>query len=104
MSTERCNSIAQLQTQDWNNVSNHNKMATIYWNSYRARMGTSKGTREQFDLDTILPLVEGMDFLTYSFSLEEMDNVTITLPTDKSPGSDGLTVCSINRDEYNLAR
>jgi hypothetical protein len=58
------------------------KSLWLYWNCYRVRMGTSKDTQEQFDLANILPLVEGLDFLTYYFSVDERDNVIITLPTN----------------------
>lgn len=43
-----------------------------------------------FDLTALLEPVDGLDFLTETFTKEEMDDVVKHMPIDKAPGADGF--------------
>jgi mannosylglycoprotein endo-beta-mannosidase len=90
MATERYrrNNIAMLKDSQGNEVSDHDQMAVMVWNSYRDRMGRSEGISMQFDLAALLPQVEGLDDLTLPFLAKEMDEVVQNMPADRAPGPD----------------
>jgi hypothetical protein len=92
MATERYrrNNIAMLKDSQGNEVSDHDQMAIMLWNSYRDRMGRSEGISMQFDLAALLPRVEGLDDLTLPFLAKEMDEVVQNMPADRAPGPDGF--------------
>jgi hypothetical protein len=65
-------------------------MAGLLWSSFKERMGKSEGISMQFDLDSLLSKVEGLDVLTVPFDKKEMDEVIKKMPMDRSPGPDGF--------------
>jgi hypothetical protein len=95
MATERYrrNSIAMLKDDQGNEITDHDQMAGVLWNSYKERMGRSEGIEMQFDLSRLLPKVDELDELTLPFKVEEMDAVIKAMPVDRAPGPDGYNVC-----------
>ena len=45
----------------------------------------------KFDLQSLIPRVQGLDELVTPFSTAEMDATVNNLPIDKAPGPDGFT-------------
>ena len=85
-------------------------MAGILWDSYKNRMGTSTGIEMGFDLERLLPRVEGLEVLSRPFEKDEIDMVIKHMPSNKAPGPDGfnglfLKKCwsIISPDFYKLA-
>jgi hypothetical protein len=92
MATERYrrNSIAMLQDEEGNDVTDHQLMAGMFYKEYKARMGHSEPIFMQFDLDNILSPVAGLEDLTRPFTKQEMDDVIKFMPIDRAPGPDGF--------------
>jgi hypothetical protein len=86
----RRNSIAMLLDDSGNEVTDHQAMAGLLWSNFKERMGNSEGISMQFDLDSLLSKVEGLDVLTVPFDKKEMDEVIKKMSTDRSPGPDGF--------------
>jgi mannosylglycoprotein endo-beta-mannosidase len=88
MATERFrrNNIAMLKGADGIEITNHDQMAGMLWNSYKERMGKSEGIDMQFNLQVLLNRVQGLDELTVPFEEKEMDDVIMSMPNDRSPG------------------
>jgi hypothetical protein len=83
----------------------------MFLNDYKDRMGHSEGINMQFNLQTLLKRVEGLDELTLPFQIMEMDDVVKEMPGDRAPGLDGfngtfLKKCwpIIKGDFYQLAK
>jgi hypothetical protein len=55
----RRNSIAMLKDSQGNDVTDHDQMASMLWNSYRDRMGHLEGISMQFDLHRLIHKVMG---------------------------------------------
>jgi hypothetical protein len=92
MATERFrrNNIAILKDCQGNEVTDHDLMAAMLWNSYREQMGHSEGVTMQFDLQRLIQKVDGLDELTLPFQQKEMDDVIKEMPADRAPGPDGF--------------
>jgi hypothetical protein len=92
MATERFrrNNIAMLKDDNGNEITDHDQMAGLLWNSYNSRMGNSEGISMQYNLDTLIKRVEGLDELTLPFRQKEMDDVIMAMPSDRAPGPDGF--------------
>jgi hypothetical protein len=112
MATERYrnNCISSLRGDDGTETSDHQEMAGMLWASYKRRMGTSEGIQMQFNLQTLLTKVDGLDALSKPFEEKEMDDIIKCMPADRSPGPDGfngrfLKKCwsVIKKDFYQLA-
>jgi hypothetical protein len=73
-----------------NEITDHDQMAGLLWNSYNSRMGNSEGISMQYNLDTLIKRVEGLDELTLPFRQKEMDDVIMAMPSDRAPGPDGF--------------
>jgi hypothetical protein len=75
MATERFrrNYIAMLKDAYGNEITDHEKMVGMLWNNYKERMGKSEGISMQFDLQSLLPRVDGLEELTIPFEEKEMD-------------------------------
>jgi hypothetical protein len=80
----RRNSIAMLLDDGGNEVTDHQVMDGLLWSSFKDRMGKLEGIAMQFDLDSLLSRVEGLDELTVPFDKKEMDEVIKKMPTDRS--------------------
>ncbi|KAK1618067.1 hypothetical protein QYE76_023584 [Lolium multiflorum] len=77
---------------------------------YKNRMGTSVGIQMRFDLQRLIPIVEGLEDIVVPFTIEEMDVVVKSMPPDKALGPDGfngffMKKCwsIIKEDYYTLA-
>ena len=112
MATERFRKsyISSLELPDGHLVTDHDQMATVAWNCFRDRMGTSRDITLRFDLDALITPVDNLEELVTPFTNEEMDKVILKMPADKAPGPDGfngmfLKKCwsFIKQDFYNLA-
>jgi hypothetical protein len=63
----RRNTIAFLRDQDGLEVTDHQVMAGMFWQSFKDRMGQSEGIDMQFDLSILLVRTEGLEDLTLPF-------------------------------------
>jgi hypothetical protein len=93
----RRNSIAMLQDDSGNVITDHEAMAGLLWSSYKERMGRSEGIDMQFDLNVILQRVEGLDDLTRPFEKKELDDIIKAMPSDRAPGPDGFSGMFLKR-------
>lgn len=92
MATERYrrNSISSLRLVDGSTITDHEKIAGCFWSSFKNRMGSSQGINLAFDLQSLIPRVDGLDVLTLPFTHKEMDRNIKEMPVDKAPGPDGF--------------
>jgi mannosylglycoprotein endo-beta-mannosidase len=113
MATERYrrNNIAMLKNSEGIEISDHQEMARLLWVNYRDRMGSSEGISMQYDLGSLLAVVEGLDELTVPFTKDEMDGVIKHMPSDRAPGPDGFNGLFVKKcwpiikeEFYNLAK
>jgi hypothetical protein len=105
----RQNLISSLLDNDGNLVCKHEDKASILWEAYKERLGTSRFTHMYFDLQELLSESENLDWLEEPFLKEEIDKIVQELPLDKSPGPDGfngefLKKCwpTVSQDYYEL--
>jgi hypothetical protein len=92
MATERNRhkSIAMLQDDSGNEVTDREAMPGLLWSSYKERMGKSDGITMQFDLSSLLERIHGLDDLTIPFDKKEMYDVIKAMPLDRAPRPDGF--------------
>lgn len=76
---------------DGNQHSNHREKADTLWNAYKDGLGISEFQHMAFDLSTWFTDNPDLSFMDDPFTHVEIDMVIASLPTDKSPGADGLT-------------
>jgi hypothetical protein len=79
-----------LQEAQGNEIADHDQMAMMFLNDYKDRMGHSEGINMQFNLQSLLKCVEGLDELTLPFQVKEMDDVIKEMPGYRAPGPDGF--------------
>jgi hypothetical protein len=61
------NTISFLRDQDGLEVTDHQVMAGMFWQSFKYRMGQSEGIDMQCDLSILLVRTEGLEDLTLPF-------------------------------------
>jgi hypothetical protein len=83
-----------LKTNDGTEVYNHEAKEEMLWNAYKDRLETSNPMQMPQQLEDLIIMAENLDLLDIPFSHEEIDMVVNSLPTDKAPGPDGLTITS----------
>jgi hypothetical protein len=90
-STERyrLNTITSLDTEDGRTVTEHLEKATLLWDEYRNRLGTSTHTRMHFNLQNLIQPHE-LHGIATAFSKKEIDDIVKTMHCDKAPGPDGF--------------
>jgi hypothetical protein len=86
----RRNLITQLINEQGQVVSDHTEKATLIWESFKERLGTSNFTNLSFDMPTLLDNSVDLSSLIQPFTHDEIDVVVKNLPSDKSPGPDGF--------------
>ena len=113
MATERFrrNSMASITLADGTVISDHEQMAAVAWNCYKQRMGTTNAIDMQYDLDVLIPAVEGLESLADPFTTDDIDSVIKSMPLDRAPGPHGfngmfMRKCwdIVKHDFYNLAQ
>jgi hypothetical protein len=92
MATERYrrNVISQIVDGSGRMVQDHGELSSILWQEFKRRLGSSVGVTMQFDLQDLVQRLPNLEFLCLPFSLKEIDEVILDLPTDKTPGPDGF--------------
>jgi hypothetical protein len=71
------NSIMALKDSNGHDKSKHEDKASIFWDSYKERLGTKEFTQMHFDLRTLVHNVENHDVLTLPFSNEDIANIMV---------------------------
>jgi hypothetical protein len=66
-----------LKDSNGHDKSKHEDKASIFWDSYKERLGTKEFTQMHFDLRTLVHNVENHDVLTLSFSNEDIANIMV---------------------------
>lgn len=94
---ERRNLITTLKDSADQPQTNHHIKATILWEAYKDRLGSTNSPVMHFSLKDLIQRVEDLDCLTEPFSHEEIDDVIKNLPSDKSPGPDGFNTDFIKK-------
>jgi hypothetical protein len=86
----RRNSIALLSDDSGSFFSDHDMKASLLWNVFKCRLGSSDFSENVFDLSGLIMLQEGLHWLEEPFTKQEIDSIVAALPSDKSPGPDGF--------------
>lgn len=71
-------------------VYDHPSKASLIWNDFKERLGSSCFEQMLFDLDTLIAAEADLSSLEAPFTHMEIDNVIKMLPNDKFPGPDGF--------------
>ena len=92
MATERYrkNSIASLQLSDGTVSSDHGEIAKEFLVAFKGRMGTVRPILLGNEILSLIPRVQGLEVLTQTFQLQEIEKVIKEMPIDKAPGPDGM--------------
>jgi hypothetical protein len=84
------NNIMILKDKDGHEKFEHEDKATLLWEAFKERLGTSEYTTMHFDLNYFLQPSNGLDILATPFSPEEINTIVQHLPNGKSTGPDGF--------------
>lgn len=85
----RRNYIASLLLEDGSTVSDHVLKVGVLWNSFKDRLGVSKFSEMQFDLNALIQAIQ-LPVLDEPFSKEEIDRAVKEMAPDHAPGPDGF--------------
>lgn len=88
--THRRNKITTLCDQNSNLLQNHEQKAELLWTSFKERLGTSEFSQISFNLPKLLQSSQNLEQLELPFLKEEIDEIVVNLPNDKSSGPDGF--------------
>jgi retron-type reverse transcriptase len=83
-----------LKNENHAEITDHDGKASILWNAFKERMGSSDNPKMHFNLeetiDTPTLTEDQKTALELPFSTKEIDDCIKDLPNDKSPGPDGF--------------
>lgn len=86
----RQNTITSIDTEDGRQITDHLGKASLLWEVYKNRMGTTSNPTMHLDLEHLIPRHDNLQQLSDTVTREEIDNVVAQMPTDRSPGPDGF--------------
>lgn len=93
----RRSTITTLQDGQGQQFTTHEDKATLLWESYKERLGTSEATAMIFDIQDLLQPHANLEDLNQPFSQEEIDGVVSNMPTHKFPGPNGFNTDFLKR-------
>lgn len=86
----RLNSITSLTNQTGVTLYDHAAKASLLWESFKERLGTTDFSHMYFDLLTLIQVDHDLEWLHSPITKKEIDKITHDLPNNKSPGPDGF--------------
>jgi hypothetical protein len=86
----RRNLISSLKDPSGSVHYDHQTKENILWDAFKERLGTSDSPEMMFNLEQLLNRADNLEWLSDPFSMEEIDAVVASLPSDKSPGPDAF--------------
>lgn len=87
--THRKNTIACLQDDSGDNITDHDGKAKILWESFKDRLGKTKFKEMLYNVNVLITKNKELNELQAPFSKQEIDSVISELPNNKSPRPDG---------------
>jgi hypothetical protein len=100
----RRNSIASLTDDNGIIHSEHDHKSNLLWNAFKSRLGSSNFLGIDFDLTDLLPRHDGLQWLGFPFTKQEIDSIIKSLPSDKSPGPDGFNTNFVKKCWHVIAQ
>jgi hypothetical protein len=93
MATERyrLNVIRQILDNSGRLITDHCEKSALFFQECKQRLGSSVETDMQFDLSNLIQPHPNLEHLCMPFSKDEIENIILNLPLDKSPGPDGFS-------------
>ena len=82
--------ITHLVNDQGQSLFNHEDKASLIWNSFKERLGTTNFSHVHLDLPNLLQNNVDLSSLIQPFSHEEIDAIVKHLHSDKSLGPDGF--------------
>lgn len=86
----RGNLINELTSREEVTVTEHKVKENLLWDEFKQRLGVSEFSGFTVHPSELIERSSGLGHLEAPFSNEEIDNVTRSLPSYKSPGPDGF--------------
>jgi hypothetical protein len=85
----RINTITSLDMEDGSVVTSHPEKAALLWEEFKKRLGDYIQTEMHFNLGSLVQYHD-LQQLGHHITHEEIDEIVKHLPSDKTPGPDGL--------------
>jgi len=86
-----------LEDDTGSSIVHHQAKADLIWTAFKQRLGVSRFSGMNLDLDNFFQHDVETAALTQPFSTEEIDAVVKSLPSDKAPGLDGFNTYFIKK-------
>ena len=92
MATERYrkNVICQVSDSSGYTVLDHQGKSALFYQEFKARLGTSLAIDMQFDLQNIVYCHDDLEELCSPFTDDDINSVILDLPNKRAPGPDGF--------------
>lgn len=93
MATERYRRdvICQISDSSRHSVSDHQGKSALFFQEFKARLGTSVDIDMQFDLQNIVDHHDDLEELCLPFTKDEINNIILEFPNEKASGPDRFT-------------